>query len=335
MAALSGLPHEPPYASCAPDVAAASQEVEETRASRSYTGTTIEGISGQPGQFDVTLRTERQARRDASGRAPSSRPPAGPYDAKAGPPGLRRVPGRHHQRGARRSCRRGELIRPVRRRAAERIAFIQCAGSRDTEHLPYCSSVLLPGDPQAGRSDHAERTPRPRPRPYKDMRTPGQYEGFYRSGPGATRDLLTKAEVEGVEGRTASGGRPRRTRCSATTRAWRPTWWSSPWAWSPTPPTARPSGAARRRKRVEKGESETQMEEAGRRSSELGAPRGQRDPEPRLPPGSGPAGAALRLPRLPLHLLPLRDPAHGHLRRRRVRAPMDAARPRRTAGARR
>jgi quinone-modifying oxidoreductase subunit QmoA len=35
----------------------------------------------------------------------------------------------------------GKLVRPSDGREAKRVAFIQCAGSRDENHLPYCSSV--------------------------------------------------------------------------------------------------------------------------------------------------------------------------------------------------
>ncbi|MCK4750875.1 MAG: CoB--CoM heterodisulfide reductase iron-sulfur subunit A family protein, partial [Bacteroidales bacterium] len=34
-----------------------------------------------------------------------------------------------------------KLARPSNGKAPERIAFIQCAGSRDVNHLPYCSTV--------------------------------------------------------------------------------------------------------------------------------------------------------------------------------------------------
>ncbi len=35
----------------------------------------------------------------------------------------------------------GKLLRPSDGREAKRIAFVQCAGSRDEAHLPYCSAV--------------------------------------------------------------------------------------------------------------------------------------------------------------------------------------------------
>jgi len=36
---------------------------------------------------------------------------------------------------------RGKILRPSDGKAPRRIAFVQCAGSRDENHLPYCSSV--------------------------------------------------------------------------------------------------------------------------------------------------------------------------------------------------
>ena len=35
----------------------------------------------------------------------------------------------------------GEIIRPSDGKKAENVAFVQCAGSRDENHLPYCSAV--------------------------------------------------------------------------------------------------------------------------------------------------------------------------------------------------
>ena len=61
------------------------------------------------------------------------------------------------------------------------MAFLQCAGQRDPEHLPYCSSVccmtslkqalyVTESDPDASAFII-----------YKDMRTPGLYENFYKA----------------------------------------------------------------------------------------------------------------------------------------------------------
>ncbi len=36
-------------------------------------------------------------------------------------------------------AKKGKVVRPSDGKPAENVAFIQCAGSRDPEHLPYCS----------------------------------------------------------------------------------------------------------------------------------------------------------------------------------------------------
>jgi quinone-modifying oxidoreductase subunit QmoA len=59
------------------------------------------------------------------------------------------------------------------------VVFVQCAGSRDQEHLPYCSSICcLASLKQA----NYVRTANPDARVtifYIDIRTPGKFEGFY------------------------------------------------------------------------------------------------------------------------------------------------------------
>ena len=72
------------------------------------------------------------------------------------------------------------MARPSDGREARRIAFIQCAGSRTPEHLPYCSAAcceetlkqalyLLEPDPGCTVFIY-----------YRDLRVSGQYEHFYR-----------------------------------------------------------------------------------------------------------------------------------------------------------
>ena len=69
--------------------------------------------------------------------------------------------------------------RPSDGRPVKKIAFVQCAGSRDENHLPYCSGVcclaslkqatyLLEQDQEASVSIF-----------YIDIRAPGRYEAFF------------------------------------------------------------------------------------------------------------------------------------------------------------
>ena len=81
----------------------------------------------------------------------------------------------------------GKITRPADGRALKTVAFIQCAGQRDPQYLPYCSSVccftalkqaiqVKQQDPKANVFVF-----------YQEMRTPGHGEDFFR-----------KAQQEGV-----------------------------------------------------------------------------------------------------------------------------------------
>jgi quinone-modifying oxidoreductase subunit QmoA len=90
----------------------------------------------------------------------------------------------------------GAIQRPSDSRPAKRVAFIQCAGSRDRLHLRYCSSIcclaslkeaaiLTEADPEAVATVF-----------YIDLRTPGTYESF------ASR-VLSSDRVKAVKGKVA------------------------------------------------------------------------------------------------------------------------------------
>ena len=201
MAAFSRtIPHRPPYRDPAlPDVAAQVAAVQAHARITVHTGAAIERISGQPGQFDVALRTNGTAtafRVGAIVQATGWRP----YDAsRLGHLGYGRSPNVITNVQMEELLGSGKLLRPGDGRPARRIAFIQCAGSRDKEHLPYCSAVccrvtikqaLLARqlDPEAEAYIL-----------YKDIRTPGQYEDFYRRAQEDPGIFFTRADVTGVE----------------------------------------------------------------------------------------------------------------------------------------
>jgi len=84
-------------------------------------------------------------------------------------------------------------------KAPESIAFIQCAGSRDQEHLPYCSSVCC-----RASLKHAMQLREMYPDAkiyvlYKDIRSPGQYELFYQAAQDDPGFFFTKGEVADVK----------------------------------------------------------------------------------------------------------------------------------------
>jgi quinone-modifying oxidoreductase, subunit QmoA len=73
----------------------------------------------------------------------------------------------------------GKILRPSDGKEPESVAFVQCAGSRDENHLPYCSSVCCSASLKhstyiRGLYPDAQMTIF-----YIDLRTPGLLQDFY------------------------------------------------------------------------------------------------------------------------------------------------------------
>jgi len=74
----------------------------------------------------------------------------------------------------------GKVVRPSDNKPAKNIAFVQCAGSRDENHLPYCSYICCMASLKQVTYVR-EQYPDSKARVfYIDIRTPGtRYEQFY------------------------------------------------------------------------------------------------------------------------------------------------------------
>jgi quinone-modifying oxidoreductase subunit QmoA len=82
----------------------------------------------------------------------------------------------------------GKIVRPSDGAAPKRVAFVQCAGSRDVNHLPYCSAVCCLASAKQALYVK-EQLPEAKVTVYYiDRRTPGRNEA-----------MLAKAEAAGVE----------------------------------------------------------------------------------------------------------------------------------------
>jgi len=93
----------------------------------------------------------------------------------------------------------GKILRPSNGEAPKRVAFIQCAGSRDVNHLPYCSAVCcLASLKQAvyvrEQLPDAEVTVY-----YIDRRTPGRNEKMLTEVAATEGVRLVKGKVGKVE----------------------------------------------------------------------------------------------------------------------------------------
>ena len=93
----------------------------------------------------------------------------------------------------------GKILRPSDGKAPKKVAFVQCAGSRDENHLPYCSYICC----LASLKQTAylkEQYPNAEAEIfYIDIRTPGKYEKFYWKVRDMAGVKLTKGKVAKVE----------------------------------------------------------------------------------------------------------------------------------------
>jgi quinone-modifying oxidoreductase subunit QmoB len=164
-----------------------------------FTSARVVKIDGQPGMFNVDVQSNGSS---ATVRVGAIIQATGwkPYDAtKLGHLGYGMSPDVITNVEFEEMVSGGRIIRPSDGRPIRSVLFIQCAGSRDKNHLPYCSSVCC-----MATLKHAayirERSPDTKIYiVYKDMRTPGQYEKFYRTAQEDPLTFFTKGEVVSVE----------------------------------------------------------------------------------------------------------------------------------------
>lgn len=99
----------------------------------------------------------------------------------------------------------GKIVRPSDGKEMKKIAFVQCAGSRDENHLKYCSSVCCMGSLKQV-SYIKEQYPEAEVWVfYIDIRSMGMLEDFYRKVQGYTGVNLVKGKVAKVEEEGVSG----------------------------------------------------------------------------------------------------------------------------------
>ena len=99
----------------------------------------------------------------------------------------------------------GKILRPSDGAAPKRVLFVQCAGSRDRLHLPYCSAVCcLASLKQAGyvraQQPDAEIT-----MCYIDVRAPGKLEEFSVKAQAENKMTMLKGKVAKVTENAGTG----------------------------------------------------------------------------------------------------------------------------------
>jgi quinone-modifying oxidoreductase subunit QmoB len=156
------------------------EEVTRNEKIKVYTGAKVEKTDGSPGIFKTTVSRNGTKAEHKIGAIVLA---AGwqPYDPKkldeklgfgASPNVITNVMFEESVNG-------GKIVRPSDGNELTNVAFLQCAGQRDPDHLPYCSSVCCVTALKQALQIKAQNPDANVFVVYKEMRTPGQSENLY------------------------------------------------------------------------------------------------------------------------------------------------------------
>ncbi|MFZ5979085.1 MAG: FAD-dependent oxidoreductase [Candidatus Zixiibacteriota bacterium] len=163
-----------------------------------YKSTTIQKTKGQPGLFEVTLKNNNgggQLKVGSIVQATGWKP----YPAqKLGHLGFGISPDVVTNIQVEEMVANGGLKRPSTGGKVNSIAFIQCAGSRDQDHLPYCSAVCCRVSLKQAKYVREQYPDAKIYIIYKDLRSPAQYELFYANVQEDEGVFMTKGEIGAV-----------------------------------------------------------------------------------------------------------------------------------------
>jgi len=174
------------------------QEVQNHPKIKVMTSATLEKLDGQPGLLDADIKVGGDVETLRVGTVVMA---AGwkPYDAtKLTKLGYGLSKDIITSIEMEEMAKAGKIVRPSDGKAPQSVAFIQCAGSRDPDHLPYCSSFCCMASLKQAvyvREQHPNATAMIL---YKDIRTPGLTELFYKQVQSDAGVMLTKAEIAEV-----------------------------------------------------------------------------------------------------------------------------------------
>ncbi|HEX8947640.1 MAG TPA: FAD-dependent oxidoreductase [Dissulfurispiraceae bacterium] len=179
------------------DIEKTIKEVESHPNIKVYKSAKVEQTDGQPGAYDVTISSNGNSEVVKIGSVVLA---AGwrPYDAtKLEHLGYGKSKDVVTNVEFEEIAKSGKITRPSDGREAKKVAFIQCAGQRDPNHLSYCSAMccvtsLKQAQYVRQNSDAVAMIL------YKDIRTPGKLEYYYKAAQNDPGVMLTKGEVKGV-----------------------------------------------------------------------------------------------------------------------------------------
>ncbi len=188
-------PYDRPQASIIPSLV---QEIEANERIHVATSSRIVRIAGQPGQFHVVVeRPGGQVTFDVGAIVQATG--ARPYDpSRLEHLGYGVYPDVITARELDAMLAEGRLVRPSDGKTPGRVVFVQCAGSRDPGHLPYCSGECCATTMRQVLALSADHPGVEACVLYRDIRTPGQLEHLYQAAQEGAGAFFLRSEVPGV-----------------------------------------------------------------------------------------------------------------------------------------
>ncbi len=182
-----------------PDITNLIKELESDEKLEILTSTRIKSVSGQPGQFEVVLESEKSEPKQLIAGAIILANGWKPYPAEK----LTGYSYSDHEQVITQveleQILASEKKLPLLTGHPENIVFLQCAGSRDPDHLPYCSNVCCE---VSLKQALLLREAYPDARVYilyKDIRTSGMAELTYHKVQKDSRIFMTKGDFEQIQ----------------------------------------------------------------------------------------------------------------------------------------
>ncbi len=172
------------------------KQVQQNERIKVFTNALIEKIDGGPGKFDVTLKGNGDAFRVGAIVQATGWKAVKPQNVEH--LGFGTLPNVITNVEMEEMAKNGGIARRDGKKAKS-VVFVQCAGSKDKNHLSYCSSICcLTSLKQAAYVREQDENAKAYII-YENMRTPGHYEYFYKKMQQDPGVFLTKGEVVGVK----------------------------------------------------------------------------------------------------------------------------------------
>ena len=177
-------------------------EVKKSPHIKIYKSAKIGKISGGPGMFEVTLKPAQNGNGDvmADFRVGSIVQATGwsPEEIRDDLPYVKSKDIVRNIEVEEMMKKDGKIVRPSDGKPVKSIAFIQCAGSRNKEHLTHCSSICCLTSLKQAMYLRESGVDTKAYVFYEFLKTPGHYEDFYRRAQEDPGIFLTKGDITNI-----------------------------------------------------------------------------------------------------------------------------------------